>query len=69
MTIIFLDTNALLKLYVSETGSNWLKNFVSGQQITISELALFEVITALRRRYTEGDFTKEEAIDLIGQIN
>ncbi len=69
MTITFLDTNALLKLYLTEKGTPWLKGFVSGQQITISELALFEVATVLRRLYTEGAFTRTQAIDLFGQLN
>lgn len=68
MPVAFLDTNALLKLYVPEIGSNWLQNFVGSQQIAISELALFEVATVLRRRYIEGGFTRDEAIDLFGQI-
>jgi len=68
MSVLFLDTNALLKLYLSETGSNWLRNYVKGEQITISELALFEIATVLRRRYIEGNFSRMEVIDLFGQI-
>ncbi len=69
MSIVFLDSNALLKLYLSEIGASWLRNFVIGQQITISELALFETANVVRRLYTEGRYTKVEASDLIAQIN
>lgn len=69
MAVAFLDTSALLKLYVDEQGSIWLRNFVIGQQVSISELALFEAVNALRRRYTQGDLTRAEAIDLFGQLN
>ncbi|HEX2913480.1 MAG TPA: type II toxin-antitoxin system VapC family toxin [Chloroflexia bacterium] len=68
MPILFLDTSALIKLYVAEIGSNWLRHYVNGQQIAISELAFFEVANALRRRYTEGTYTRDEATDLFGQI-
>jgi hypothetical protein len=30
MSLVFLDTNALLKLFVLEKGSNWLANFIAG---------------------------------------
>lgn len=69
MAIVFLDSNALLKLYLLETGAGWLKSFVSGQQITISELALFETAGVLRRLYSEGRFTRDEALDLFAQLN
>jgi predicted nucleic acid-binding protein len=68
VAIIFLDTNALFKLYVTETGSNWLQNFVAGQQIALSELAFYEVATILRRRYVENYFNQVEALDLFSQI-
>jgi predicted nucleic acid-binding protein len=64
-----LETSALFKLFVPEIGSNWLQNNVIGQTIVISELALFESANILRRRYTEGNFTREQAIDLFGRIN
>ncbi len=32
MSLLFLDTSALLKLYITEIGSNWIKNFVTGHQ-------------------------------------
>ncbi|MEI6045056.1 MAG: hypothetical protein WCS37_11950 [Chloroflexota bacterium] len=37
MSLIFLDTSALLKLYLPEIGSSWLRSFMTGQQISISE--------------------------------
>ena len=68
MPYVFLDTSALIKLYVAEKGSNWLRNYVTSNQIVISELALFESATVLRRRYLEGTFTLVEASDLFSQI-
>ena len=68
MSMIFLDSNALLKLYLPEIGANWFRAFVVGQQVVISELALFECATVLRRLYTEGRYSKDETSDLFAQI-
>jgi predicted nucleic acid-binding protein len=68
MSLAFLDTNALLKLFVPERGSAWLNNFVTIQQIVISEIALFESATVLRRRYIEGTFDQIQALALLRQI-
>lgn len=69
MDVVFLDTNALIKLYVPEKGSSWLKLFTSSRQIVISELALFEAATVLRRLHLDGTYTKIAASDLLAQIN
>jgi predicted nucleic acid-binding protein len=61
MPYVFLDTSALMKLYLPEIGSVWLRNYIIGNQVVISELALFEATTVLRRRYIEGEFTREVA--------
>ncbi len=68
MPVIFLDTSAFLKLYVAEVGSTWLKNYVTGKQLVISELTLIESATGLRRRYLEGIFTKRQASAIYAQI-
>jgi predicted nucleic acid-binding protein len=68
MDFVFLDTSGVLKLYLPELGSSWLRNFVIGKQIVISELSLFESATALRRRYLEATYTREQANDLFAQI-
>jgi predicted nucleic acid-binding protein len=68
MDVVFLDTNALLKLYHSERGSAWLKSYTSNRQIVISELALYEVISIMRRFYAEGSYSKNQALKLLAQI-
>lgn len=69
MSVVFLDTNALVKLYRVETGSTWLRNFVSGQQIVISELALFEIISTVRRLYIESLITRLDAKALAARMS
>src|SRR5690242_15948762 len=69
MSLLFLDTSALIKIYLPEVGSTWLRNFVTGEQIVISELALYECATLLRRRYLEGFFTRPQAASLYARIS
>lgn len=68
MTTLFMDSSGLLKIYLAERGSAWLKNYVVGKRIAISELALYECINVARRIFTEGRFTRQQAIDFITQI-
>jgi predicted nucleic acid-binding protein len=68
MGLAFLDTSAVVKLYVRERGSAWIRRFVKKQKIVISELTLFEIITVLRRRHSEGEFTEKQARILINRI-
>ncbi len=69
MSLLFLDTSALVKVYLPEIGSTWVSNFILDQQIVVSELALYECATVLRRRYLEGYFTtRTEASSLYAQI-
>ncbi len=55
MSLLYLDTRALLKLDLPEMGSNWLKSFIQGYN---SEYALYESATVLRRHYLEGTQTR-----------
>src|SRR5437764_637569 len=64
MSLLFLDTSALLKLYLPEIGSGWLSIFITGHNLAISELALYESATVLRRRYLEGSLTLLQASTL-----
>jgi predicted nucleic acid-binding protein len=69
MDRVFLDTNSLLKLYLlSEVGSSWLRNYILGKKVVISELSLFETLTVARRLYVEGKLTFTESSDMFNQI-
>lgn len=66
MSVLFLDSSAITKKYVRETGTSWVINFFrpkSANRIYVAEIALVEVISALARRHrgktiSAGDFTK-----------
>lgn len=58
--LIFLDSSALVKYYVTEQGSVWIRSLVNDSQnvILVSAIALAEVTAALARRQREGLFGK-----------
>lgn len=58
MAIYFLDTSAVVKRYVSETGSGWINAVCdpsSGNSLHIGRITAVEVISALARRHRKGD--------------
>lgn len=57
MSAFFADTSALVKRYVAEIGSSWVRSWISprsGNTIAISEIAIVELVSALARRQREG---------------
>jgi predicted nucleic acid-binding protein len=54
MALYFLDTSALVKRYISETGSPWIRELCESESIVISALALAEVNSVFARRNREG---------------
>ena len=57
----FVDTSALLKLYVEEVGSRWMKEEVYTVGIGISGVAVPEVGATLARRVREGSLEQRQA--------
>ena len=68
MSLVFLDTSALMKLYIPELGSSWLRTYIQGNQVGIYELALYESATVLRRRILEGSISYTQALALYAQL-
>ncbi len=65
----FLDSSALVKRYVPETGSSWIQSitdFTIGNSIAIARLAWVEVFSAFARRQREGSLSSNE-LDIIVQ--
>ena len=62
MSDFFFDSSALVKAYVAEAGTNWVRTILDDErhQIYISHLAEVEVIAALTRRFRNGDLTEQE---------
>lgn len=63
MSYFFLDSSAVAKRYLTETGSAWvdeLTNPSSGNTIVLAEITLVEVAAALAARHRADDITLEE---------
>ncbi|MGB3682064.1 MAG: type II toxin-antitoxin system VapC family toxin [Rubrobacteraceae bacterium] len=59
--IVYLETSAMLKLYVEEEGRKLVREAVGSADLTAtSTVAYAEARAGLARRWREGDFTHEE---------
>ncbi len=58
MKLWFTDTSALLKRYVKEHGSDWLRGELIRCEVVISHLTPIELTAALGRRYQLGNISK-----------
>ena len=62
---IYLDSNALVKLYVPEPESDRLDAFLRGRRgLLMSELAITEVLSAVARRKRDGGLRADDAIKI-----
>jgi hypothetical protein len=64
VTTYYLDTSALIKRYVDEVGSDWLRAMLDAQQdvALVIHLVIVEVTSALTRRLRENVLTSAEYI-------
>jgi predicted nucleic acid-binding protein len=62
MATYYLDSSAVVKRYVAEVGSDWVRAICHDVQSTLflSELDLVEVSSAFARRCRGGDITDED---------
>lgn len=68
MTAYFLDSSALVKRYVSETGSAWIQQITdpqTGNSLFIARITWVEVLSAFARRQREGSLTSTLVNQLI----
>ena len=56
--IWFTDSSALVKRYVNEKGSRWLRREITRHEVTIAQITLVEVVAALRKRFRQGDISE-----------
>ena len=62
MADYFFESSSLAKAYVAEVGTDWVRKILDQPQhrIFISALAEVEVVSALTRRFNDGDLTREQ---------
>jgi uncharacterized protein len=69
LALYFFDSSALVKRYVHEQGSRWVREITasaSGHLIHISLLTVAEIASALARRHREGNVSTTERDRLFG---
>jgi predicted nucleic acid-binding protein len=63
VSLYFLDSSALVKRYVTETGSNWIRALTdptARNPLIIARITWVEVLSALARREREGSITSDD---------
>jgi uncharacterized protein len=71
MAVYFVDSSALVKRYINETGSQWILNLcdpVSNHDIVIAAIAGVEITAAITRRSRGGSIDAEDAAALCHQF-
>jgi predicted nucleic acid-binding protein len=64
VTAYFLDSSTLVKRYVTETGSSWVRSITTksaGHTIFVAEIARVEVVSAFARRKRELSLSPRSA--------
>jgi hypothetical protein len=54
----FVDTSALVKRYVNEPGSLWLRHELTQHQLFLAQITPVEMMAALGRRYRQGSISQ-----------
>jgi predicted nucleic acid-binding protein len=65
MGIYYVDTSALVKVYLVEVGTGWIRRIVDplqGNEVVISKLTLTETFAAVSKRQRLGQLTDPNAI-------
>ena len=67
MSAYYLDTSALIKRYVTETGSSWLLNLFSHPNLLLftTRVTTVEVRSVLARRRRETSITSKNHTDAL----
>ena len=62
MAAYFIDSSALVKAYIIETGTVWMRSIVDDEDnvVHIASLTQVEIISAFTRRFRRGDITQAE---------
>ncbi len=71
MTAYFGDSSALVKWYISETGSAWVQQITdpqTGNLLFIARITWVEVISAFARRQREGSLTFADVAQVIQEF-
>jgi predicted nucleic acid-binding protein len=71
VSLCFLDSSALVKRYVAETGSGWIQSLAeptAGHTLFIARITWVEVLSALARRQREAAAPPEDVAATVHQF-
>ncbi len=54
----FIDSSALVKRYIREQGSDWLRREIDKHEVIIAQVTMVEVVAALCKRLRNGEISK-----------
>jgi uncharacterized protein len=63
--LYFLDSSALIKRYVTETGSAWITNLIeptTRNRVFVARITAVEVISAIKRRERSGNLSATDSL-------
>jgi len=72
MTVFYLDSSALSKRYVEETGTPWLRDILAptaGNAIVTARITMVELHSALARRLREGSVDTRACLIAVQAFN
>lgn len=70
-SIYYLDTSALIKRYVAETGSAWIRSLVdptASNLLLTARLTIVEARSALARRKREASISDDDHVFAVGML-
>lgn len=68
MVAFFLDSSALAKRYIAETGTAWVQSITVGNRIFVARITLVEIVSAITRRGRNGDLTPHEMAQALADV-
>jgi predicted nucleic acid-binding protein len=70
VAVVFVDTSALVKRYVLEAGTGWMRSFAdpaSANVLYVLNVSLVELTSAVTRRARAGDISAVDAALIVAQ--
>lgn len=71
MSIFYVDSSAIVKLYVNETGSVWMRQMFRSQTTEVlatSAISQVEVVAALSKHVRMGQIQRQKFLELCNQF-
>ncbi len=63
--IFYFDTSVLVKHYISEPGTEWVRRITATHAVVIAEIGIVEMAAALSKRKRAGDLDQETYEDFL----